>query len=704
MKKRNNTIKISKFMIIGIIFLFVIIIIKMCLVVLSKEIDGMNLTEFANGRNTASNVLYAHRGNIYDKNGELLARNVNAYTVIAYLDENRTKSASNPRHVIDKQMTAEALEPILLPLNAKMTKEYILSLLNNETAYQVELGPGGRDISEVIKNEIIKLDLPGIDFISGSKRYYPMDNFAAYLIGYAKKNDAGEIVGEMGIEQYYNDVLNGTDGYERYQQDAYGYSIPNSAPIVVPAQSGDNIYLTIDNNIQLILEDSIREFENDFSMDWISVTIADAKSGAILGSATDPSFNPNTLDIENYVNPLVGYQYEPGSTMKIYSWMASIDKGIYDGAKTYKSGTYTILDDIIRDANRTGWGTITFDEGFYYSSNVAAANLASKLGRKGLRDFYDALGFGAKTGIELPGEVSGKTNFVYDIEVATAAFGQGITTTPIQNVQALSAIANEGVMLKPYIIDKIVSDDGTLLYQGGKEELRRVSSKETADKVKDLMHGVIEFGYTVGRVKPENVTVIGKSGTAQIAGKDGNYIEGDYQNIRSFSGMFPYEDPEYIIYFVVQKPIIGSKDLFERIFSIVDAIATKDTSINENINKESSRTVKIDNYLNKNVEEVIPEISRLNLQPIILGSGSVVINQYPPKNTTVIEDTKVFVLTNKKEYLMPNVIGWSSNEITTLCKLIGLKYKVEGYGRVGSVSMDIGSVIDLNAQLTIALE
>ena len=703
MKKRNNTVKINKFMIIGIIFLFGAIFIKMGFIVLGETIDGMNLTDFASRRNTTKEPLYATRGNIYDAKGELLARNVNAYTVIAILSDRVTTDPTNPKHVVDKIMTAEALESVLLKLNSKMTSEYILSLLE-KPGFQVELGPGGRDISEVVKNEIIKLDLPGIDFISSTKRYYPMDNFASYLIGYAKKNDDGEIIGEMGIESYFNDILKGKDGYREYQRDAYGYQIPNTNPVVEASESGSDIYLTIDNNIQLILEDAVKDMKENYPMDWITVTIADAKTGAILGSATDPNFNLNTLNITSYVNPLVGYQFEPGSTMKIFSWMAAIENGMYDGAKTFKSGAYKVGNDTVTDSNVVGWGNITFDEGFYLSSNVAASTLAGKLGRKNMREFYDSLGFGVKTGIELPGEISGKTNFVYDIEVATAAFGQGITTTPIQTIQALTTIANEGVMLKPFIINKVIDTNGIITHEGAREEVGRVASKDTIKEVKDLMKGVVEAGKTVGNRKPNNVTLIGKSGTAEIAGPNGKYLTGQYDVIKSFAGLFPYENPEYIIYFSSQKIVATSGQFFQKVMDIVDAIATKDTSINENIQSESSKTVTIKNYLSKNTEESEEALKLMNLNPIVLGSGDKVTNQYPLKNTTVIPGTKIFLLTNNKEYVMPSVIGWSSNEITTFCKLIGLKYKLEGYGKVKGVSLEEGSIIDLSAILVIELE
>ena len=157
-----------------------------------------------------------------------------------------------------------------------------------------------------------------------------MDKFASYLVGYARKNDDGKIVGEMGIEKYFNNELSGKDGQTEYQTDSYGYKLPNSNENTTPATAGANIYLTIVNNIQLFLEQEINNLTKENSMAWMTFTIADAKTGAILASASNPSFNPNKLDITNYLNPLVSYAYEPGSTMKIFSFMDAIEKGLYD--------------------------------------------------------------------------------------------------------------------------------------------------------------------------------------------------------------------------------------------------------------------------------------------------------------------------------------------------------------------------------------
>ena len=462
--KKIATVKISKLIILIVAILFVAAIIKLAYVVLSKEVDGINLQEKSASITTVTKTLYASRGSIFDVNGEELATSVNSYTVIAYLDSSRTTDQENPRHVIDKENTAKSLAPLL-----EMSEEKILELLNKD-AYQVELRPGGYEITEVLKNAIEKLDLPGIDFISNSKkRYYSNSTFASYIIGYAKKNEEGKLVGELGIEGYFNDILSGTDGYTTYlKYTSSNYQIPNTPEKTVAAIDGSDIYLTIDRSIQLIAENAVKSYQDDYNTEWAIFTVMDADTGAIVASATSPNFNPNNMNtISSYMNPLVSYQYEPGSVMKIFSFASAIEEGLYQGDEVYQSGSIQVdSETIISDVDKT-WGQIDFDTGFAYSSNVAATMLAFRLaesGDKTLPDYYSLLGFGKKTGIELANEVAGDIDVVYKSELANSAFGQGISVTPIQMLQALTTMTNDGNMIKPYIVDKIVDREGNVTY------------------------------------------------------------------------------------------------------------------------------------------------------------------------------------------------------------------------------------------------
>jgi len=704
MKKKGRQLQISmninvKITLLVFSFFFLLIIIKLSYVALYENVDGINLTEFANNRNTTKQTLYASRGSIYDVNGDELAKNVKSYTVIAYLSASRTKNEKKPQHVVDKVLTASKLSPLI-----HMSEEAIMKLLDQEL-YQVELGPGGRGITEETKKQIEALELPGISFITSTKRFYKNKSYASYLIGYARSDEQGEIKGQMGIESYYDNYLKGTDGYTEYQQDAAGYPMPNTQ-ITQDAESGSDIYLTIDNNVQLILENVLTKLKNEHALDWAQFSVMDAKSGAIVGSATIPNFDLNTLvGITSYLNPLTSYQYEPGSTMKIFSFMAAIENGIYKGDDTFQSGHIILKDGTrINDFNNAGWGVINYDTGFSYSSNVAATKLALNLGVGKLKDFYEKCGFGKKTGITLPSESEGIINFNYESELANASFGQGMTVTPVQMLQALSSLANDGVMVKPYIISKIVNSKGEIIETGTREEVGRIASVTTIERMKKMMYDVVYNGFAYNKgYAPDNVTIAGKTGTAQIASPKGGYLSGEYDYIKSFAGFFPYEDPQYIIYFSTKKLVSSSADIMSVVSSTIKEIAKVMSIGTTQKEEEISKIVTVNNYISKSVDWVLADMKKQKLTSVVLGEGNYIIQQYPSPNVSTLEGAKVFLLTNQQTYKMPDVTGWSTNDMIRLCNMIGLSYKMNGYGKVLSTSVNTGEEIDLNTVLEINL-
>ena len=695
--KKNRNIYFSKIVLLLLILLFIALIGKLIYISLSKEIDGIDLKAYAEKRNTTKKILYAHRGNIYDKSGNYLASTVNSYTLIAYLSDTRTTNPNKPQHVVDKELTAQKLSEVFNKNgNKNMTYDYILERLNTENKYQVEF-TYAKDISETLKQEIESLNLPGLDFAVSSKRYYQMGDFASYIVGYSKKDDEGNINGEMGIEKYCNATLKGENGFSEYQTDNYGYKLPYAEENIKQSKSGNDIYLTIDNNIQLFVEQEINNLSTNYNYTWLTLTVADAKTGAILASGASPSFDANKLNMTNYLNPLVSYSYEPGSTMKIYSFMSAIDSDLYNGDEKYMSGTIKVSDATIKDFNNVGWGSITFDEGFSYSSNVAATILSQRLGKEKLSEYYEKFGFGKQTGITLPEEASGTIDFNYATEIATASFGQGITTTPIQNIQALTTLANDGVMLKPYIISKIV-DSATkeVIYEGKREEIGQIVKKTTTNKMKTMMHDVVYSGKTDARYFKSNlVEVMGKTGTAQIANPSGGgYLTGDYDYVKSFAMLFPYDNPQYIIYFSIKQFQGAFKNAANAIVNIVDEIAKYKNL--EQKTKESTNTniITLDNFVNTDTLTTTDKLKLLGLNPIVLGNGNTIIKQYPNQDNKVLIGSKVFLKTNDS-YVMPNTIGYSKAELIALCHLLNLKYIINGSGKVASQSIPEGSIIPL---------
>lgn len=709
--KKIRTININTAFIIVVVFIFLCLIFKLFYVGCGNVLVGsQSLSEFASGRDTVKKTINASRGTIYSKGDEVLAKDVNSYTVIAYLDSSRTKDESHPYHVVDKKTTAEKLSPLI-----NMSVEKIMELLNTKmkscdgrecrevSPYQVELGPGGRGITQLVKDQIDDLDLPGIDFISSTKRYYPNGDFLSYTLGYAKKNDSGSFQGEMGLEQYYNDELTGRDGYVEYQADVQGYQIGSVPNIREDAKAGNDIYLTIDTNIQIFAEQSLTILE-EAGIEWASVSVMNAKTAEILAVASSPSFNNNTLEIKSYYDPFSAYTYEPGSTMKIFSFMAAMENGIYDGSEKYKSGVLSIDDAKIRDWNRYGWGEITYDEGFMASSNVAASKLALTLGRAKMKDFYTKLGFGQITGISLPNEGSGVVNFKYNTEIASASYGQGMTVSAVQMLQALSSVANKGVMLKPYLVSKIVDSDGNVVLENNKTEVRQVCSEDTASKLVELMRGVVDgsskmstgTGYFI-----KDYDLVGKTGTAEIAGGSG-YLTGSTNYVKSFAGIFPGNDPEIVVYVAASK-LQKSNALKTAVKDLVKNVGTYLNIYSNNDQKEEA-IYSVSSYINKDVDTVKKDIIDDGIDAIVVGNGSKIINQYPSTGSKLNVGSKIFLLTNGSEYIMPDISGWSRSEVETFSKMINLDVMFEGYGYVVKYSISKDEKIDLSKSLSVVLE
>ena len=714
-KQKNKKIVVDAPLIFIVVFLICLLFIFVSLAAVALfdvvKVDGKNLKEFAANRNTYEMTLVAKRGTIYDSEGNSLALNVSSYTVLAYLSPRRTGSSKTPKHVIDVQKTAEALSPLI-----NMSVEKLTELLSRES-YQVELGPGGRGITELVKKEIESLNLPGIEFIESYKRYYPNGDFASYILGYAKtvesKNDEGEttnkIVGELGLESKYNELLTGIDGKLSYQRDRYGYKIPDTVEDRIDAVDGADIYLTINSNVQRFAESAIRDLEKTYSPEWGVLAVMNAKTGEILAASSIPSFDPNVRNITNYQSPLVTYTYEPGSTMKIFSYMCAIDSGRYNGGTIVNSGSLKIGDDEVRDWNRTGWGQITLDKGFAYSSNVAASTLVqSVITKTEYRECLEKYGFGEKTGVELAKESTGTINFTYPIEVATASFGQGITTSVMQHLQGLTIIANDGKMVKPRIVDKIVDSKGNTLYESKLTQTEKLVQTSTVDKMKELMNEVVNSsdGNTSGwRYRIPGLTLIGKTGTAQIASSSGGYLMGTNDYIYSFSGMFPAEDPEIIIYAAVQKPtssgLLATSSMVRevvintaRYFNIAGPEAT-DSSVEK---------YTLDNYVNKDTAIVSSSLKNNNIDVVVVGDGSKIIKQYPSSGTSILSNDRVFLITNDNAPTLPSLIGWSKKEVIQVLEMLNVDYEISGVGYVVSQDILEGTVINEETKVKLVLK
>ena len=516
------------------------------------------------------------------------------------------------------------------------------------------------------------------------------------------------IVGELGIESKFESELQGVDRYTKYQRDKYGYKIPDTPEEKKEAIDGYDIYLTIDSNIQRFTESAVKQVEDEYDPEWTMISVLDAKTGDILASSTNPSYNPNNLPSNmSYQSPLISYTYEPGSVMKIYTYMCAIETGKYDGSKKYLSGSYDFGNNVvIHDWDKKGWGYLTYDAGFSYSSNVAIINI--------IKDYIDdetfkkclySFGFGDKTGIELSGEESGKIGWNYENEKMSTGFGQGISTTAIQQLQALTIIANNGVMLKPHIISKIVNTETKEEIITPVEKSEPLVSSSTITKIKDLMETVILPNSPTGaRYYIEDYDIIGKTGTAQIY-ENGKYLTGSNDYIVSVALMYPKDDPEIIIYAAAKKPVKSANTaLPEAVKELIKNISKYKGMFNNKVENTVDVTNTLSSYVNKNVTDVKSELENNKLNVVVIGNGNKVTRQYPKKDTEVIEGDRIFLLTNSIDNItIPNMKNWSRYDVSKFCELALIECNFEGFGYVVSQSLKEGTIVNGNTKLDILL-
>lgn len=698
-----SKINLRAVVLLGVFFLlFSLLFSKIAYIQVKKTVNGHGLIEIAENRWTKTQIIEGKRGTIFDRSGSALAEEIPSYTMIAILDKN------SKNRVEDPQRTAEKLAPIV-----ERTVKELEERLSVDGRFQVELGPGTKNLSLEKKRDIEELGLKGITFRNEPRRYYPKQTFASHVVGYTERNMSKV---RMGLESSLNEYLVKEDGKIEYLSDRKGIKLPSIEEFVTPAKNGLDVFLTIDANIQMSLEQAMTQVEERYEPERMMAIVADPKTGQILAMSNRPSFNPNFYEeITNYTNYTVSSRFEPGSTMKIFTLAAAIEEKVYDGNELYQSGSYQIGGRRIRDHNRIGWGEIPFDEGFQRSSNVAMSILAlEKLGSERLYYYFDQFGFRQPTGIDLPNEANSLITDSYRIDAATNSFGQGSAITPIQQVQAATAIANDGKMMRPYIIDRMVNPKtGEVVEKKEPTMVGKPISSSTANQVLDLMESVITAPGGTG--KPyfiEGFEIAGKTGTAEISDPNGKgYLSGQGQYIYSFLGVAPKSDPKLIVYVAVDRPKIteyeqGSTPVAE-IFTTVMKHSLQYLNISPKASSQGLSTngegILLGDAIGKNVADVKATYTGEGLDVHVIGSGNVVEAQMPVSKTRLLRGEKVLFVTDGSSYLMPNIEGWSLRDVMKLAQSLDLNANLIGSGFVVSQSVPPTSKIKKGDYLAVEL-
>jgi len=453
-----------------------------------------------------------------------------------------------PQEIEEKEETVDKLSP-LLEIDEGNLKERISK---PDDPYE----PLANKINEETAQEIKDLGLPGIYLKTEAWRYYPADELACHVMGFVGFED-DEKIGRYGLEEYYEKELAGKPGFVEAKKDSLGNLISVGERVLQEAEDGADLILTIDPNIQFFVEKKLEETIERFQAVEGTIIVMEIKTGAIRAMANWPVFSSNEYnEVENinlFLNPAIHDLFEPGSIFKPITMAGALDEGVVSPRTTYEDkGRVEISGYTIRNSHDTPEGIQTMVQVLEKSLNTGAVFVQQKLGKDDFKKYVEKFGFADKTGIDLAGEVEGNIsnlNKKRDLEYATAAFGQGIAVTSIELINALSAIGNDGILLRPYVVEKII-------YQDGKEEItepkkvRRVISSDTASRLTAMLVSVVENGYGKKAAVP-GYSIAGKTGTAQIPDlKTGGYTD---ETIHSFGGFFPAFDAQYSILIKVDK-------------------------------------------------------------------------------------------------------------------------------------------------------
>ncbi|MGV0168833.1 penicillin-binding protein [Furfurilactobacillus sp. WILCCON 0119] len=704
---RRNRQHFGNTLLIAILAVFILLGIRFVYIAVGKHVQNVSLSKQAQALYTEQQTVHAKRGTIYDAEGNAIAMDTNTYTVYAVLNKEQLSTTGKPMYVTDKAKVAKTLGAAL-----NVDQKKIMATLTSakKDTFQVEFGAAGKNLSIATKRKIEQANLSGIEFTTQSARLYPNGIFASHIIGYAQpvedSNGLTALVGKMGIEQQLNQKLTGENGIKQTKHDSSGYTLPNSQQNKKAVKNGDNVYTTLSSPLQNLLENQMQVLYNKLQPKNMVAMMVDTKTGKIVAATQRPTFNASTMEGLNdqWSDLLVENPFEPGSTMKSISLAASIDTGNFNGNATYQSGRYKIDNSVVPDWNPNGWGTITYSKGFDLSSNVAMAHLEQQMGATAWQKYIKAFGFLKSTKSGLPNEASGTMQFSQPIEQANTAFGQGITVTPMQLLQAYTAIAGDGTMIKPYYIDKIVDPNtGKVVYKGKRTVVGHPISAATAKSVRDHMTDYVYKSYGMGQdFKIDGYKVAAKTGTAQVVGSNGQYMDGMDSTLNSIIGMAPAKNPRYLLYVTVNQPKqVPDQTITKWESDVFKPVMQEALEMNHDTAKTGkTATVKVPSLTGTAVSDASQQLTAKSLTPIVIGDGKKVTAQSPKGGDTSLTNQRIFLRAGDN-LTMTDMKGWSMGDVLAYAKLAGMSVTTSGSGYVTEQNIAAGQTIQRNAQLVV---
>lgn len=620
-----------KIVLLIVLFIFAIIIAKVFYI---EVIDYKKLNSLASGLWSRNLPIEADRGNIYTVDGEAIASNLTTTSLVFI-----------PNQIKNKDLVAEKISEILDVPKSKI-EEHLYKKSMMERVH-----PEGRRLSYEIADKIENLHFDGVYLLKESKRYYPHNEMLSHVLGYVGIDNQGL----SGLELEYDDILTGEYGSIQYFSDAKGNNLERNSVYVEP-EDGLDIYLTVDYGIQSSIERELDNVVLRYNPDGAWAIAMDPNTGEILGMSSRPNFNPNSYkdyDTETINrNMAIWASYEPGSTFKILTLSAAVNEGKVDLLKDtfYDGGSVNVDGARIKCWKHGGHGSQTFLEVVQNSCNPGFVELGNRLGKETLFDYINKFGYGKKTGIDLNGEATGilfSLDKVGPVELATTAFGQGVSVTALQQVVAVSAAINGGTLYKPYIVKRVAYHENGQIIKEVKPTIVRdnIVTKDTSEKVRMTLESVVSLG-TGRNAYIDGYRVGGKTGTAQKV-NNGIYMQGNY--IVSFIGFLPANDPKIVVYLAIDNPK-GVTQYGGTVSAPIVKNIMEDAITSLNIEKQDGGTEKkyqwydkkyytVPNVVGKSKKEATSMLKSFSVE--YSGSGDVVVNQSPDSDSRIAEGEKV---------------------------------------------------------------
>lgn len=726
-KFSTNLLAVKKFRIVlaSLLIIFLLLLIRL---IWLQFVQGPALKEKAYNQQTTDQIISTSRGTIYDSTGKTLAISTPTDTVT--INPKKIVANTPEETKAKKEKVAKAFSDIF-ELNYDETLEKVNSTSNVQTIAKKVDKTKIDELKSWMEEEKIST---GINIDEDTKRVYPYNNLASNLIGFCGTDNTGI----QGIEDSWNKVLQGTPGKLTTSTDAIREEIPDSNQTYIPAENGSDIVLTLDFNIQTILEKYLKQAVEENHADSGTVVALAPSTGDVLGMACYPDYNlntpfePNTDELKStwdkldsatqsnelysmWKNDVISSPYEPGSPYKLITAAVALEENITSedvAGDFYCDGVYVVADRKISCWTQGHKGTKTLRQALQVSCNPSLMQLGQRIGAPTLYKYYEAFGFFNKTNIDLPQEASStywELEDVNDVELATMSFGQRFTITPIQLVSAISAIANDGVLMKPRIVKQIINPETGTTTDIEPVQVRQVISKSTSERMRDLMKSVVDDGS--GRLaKVEGYSIGGKTGTSEPqAGRE------DEGYIASYVAIAPTEKPEICLLMAIHNPNPNGQGshqggqvcgpvISQMLTEILPILGINSSNIQTPTSpvEENTSYVTVPDIRNKTVTEAEKILKQAGFNTKINISGdknTTLITDQNPKPGSSIPKKSIIVLYSAENdtrvsVKVPDFKGKSLSQAENMAKANNINITFEGSGTVVSQSIMVDTAVE----------